>query len=209
MFGKPRSDGEKFFGGAKDSPAWVRDLNWKNRCKLETQELEHRRKLKATMRTQKLLGKSGTQQHKLTESGKIRMKMGSHGAMVPEDDQDVLLEKLAFQKESKRPVQMYRLTPETGRRTDRSGASSFRTGRSTGRTTGRSTGRYTGRSSTGSMSSTGSINTEMREIIRDTAAAEIQELREALKMEAQLRAASDAKIDNLCKELVALRDQKK
>ena len=158
MFGKPRSDGEKFFGGAKDSPAWVRDLNWKNRCKLETQELEHRRKLKATMRTQKLLGKSGTH-HKLTESGKIRMKMGSHGAMVPEDDQDVLLEKLAFQKESKRPVQMYRLTPETGRRTDRSGASSFRTGRSTGRTTGRSTGRYTGRSSTGSMSSIGSINT--------------------------------------------------
>ena len=56
MFGKPRSDGEKFFGGAKDSPAWVRDLNWKNRCKLETQELEHRRKLKATMRTQNLLG---------------------------------------------------------------------------------------------------------------------------------------------------------
>ena len=213
-WGPTRADGEKFYSGSKDAKPWVRDLNWKNQCKQETTQLEKRRTMKATLRMEKLLGK--TNPHTKTSSTKIRMKMGSHGAMVPEDDQDVLLEKLAFQVESKRPGQMYTLQqqkrgseqPETGRSTYRS-EGGCRTDRSTGRSTGRSTRRSTGRSSQRSMSSIGSINTEMREIIRDTAAAEINDLKQALELEASLRAVSDQKIDNLCKELVALRAQKK
>ena len=38
--------------------------------------------------------------------GKIKMRIGSSGALVPDEPDDVLLEKLAFQLESKRPGKM-------------------------------------------------------------------------------------------------------
>ena len=197
-WGPCRKDGNKFYSGQRDAPPWVRDLNWKNRCKLETSQLEEKRRLNATRRTQILMG-THKKTNKLTSSGKLRMKMGSHGTMIPEDDNDTLLEKLAFQVQSKKPLQVYTLNqqPETER--------SIRSRQFTGRSAGRSTAR----SSQQSMSSIGSLNTEMREIIRDTAAAEIQELRQALVTEAELRAKSDAKIEGLLQQLVALRNQKK
>ena len=39
--------------------------------------------------------------------GKIKMRIGSSGALVPDEPDDVLLEKLAFQLESKRPGKMF------------------------------------------------------------------------------------------------------
>ena len=135
--------------------------------------------------------------------------------MVPDEPDDVLLEKLAFQQESKRPKKIFQLQPESSSRQWTGRASARSTGRSTGRSSGkitgrstaRSTARSTGRSSARSLSTIGSMNTEMRDIIRETASTEIQELRQALALESKLRAESDAKIDKLCNELVAMREK--
>jgi hypothetical protein len=213
-WGPTRADGEKFYSGEKNAPPWVRDLNWKNQCKQETQMLEKRRTLKAMTMSGSMSSKS---MKRSTKGGRttIKMKVGSHGAMVPDEPDDVLLEKLAFQQESKRPKKIFQLQPESSSRQWTGRASARSTGRSTGRSSGkitgrstaRSTARSTGRSSARSLSTIGSMNTEMRDIIRETASTEIQELRQALALESKLRAESDAKIDKLCNELVAMREK--
>ena len=216
-WGPTRADGEKFYSGQKNAPPWVRDLNWKHQCHQETQQLENRKAMKAMMGTTTGSSSSSIKGGRTTKGRKIRTKIGSHGAIVPDEPDDVLLEMMAFQKETKRPGQRFVLQSERrgnetnrsqrSRRSNQSGCGGIGGGGGGGEWTARSScgGRSTGRSSARSMSTIGSINTEMREIIRDTAAAEISALKDALSEEAKLRAASDAKIDRLCSELAAMR----
>jgi hypothetical protein len=215
-WGPVRADGERFYTGQKDAPAWVRDLNWKHRCTLESQGLEAKRKRKKEERLRRAMGLPDPKAKSRKGGGAkdVRMKMGSSGALVPEESDDALLERLAFAVESKKQT-----LAGGGRRGGGGGGGGFGTSRSTARgghgtarsyrSTARSgtarSGRSTGRSSARSISTIGTINTEMRDIIRETASKEIDELRRALELEATLRAESDKKIDKLVSELENLR----
>lgn len=213
-WGPVRADGERFYTGQKDAPPWVRDLNWKHRCTLENQGLEAKRKRKKEERLRRAMGLPDPKAKTKTggSAKNVRMKMGSVGALVPDEPDDALLERLAFAVESKKQA-----LAGGGRKGRGSGGSGFGTARSTARggqstsRTYRSTarsGRSTGRSSARSFSTIGTINTEMRDIIRETASKEINELRQALELEATLRAESDKKIDKLVSELENLRKEK-
>ena len=207
-WGPLRKDGERFYTGQKNAPPWVRDLNWKHRCRLEAEgrEIKNKRKKEERMRRamgitepsrQDTKGKYGNTKKGGSKSG-IKMKMGAMGAMVPDESDEAMLERLAFAVETRKNA-----IANSGR-TARSGRSTART-LSTARTdTARSTAR-----SRSSISTIGTINTEMREIIRETASKEIEELKKALQLEATLRAESDKKIEQLVGELEKMRNNKK
>ena len=203
-WGPVRADGERFYTGQKNAPPWVRDLNWKHRCRLENEGLEAKRKREKEERLRRAMGISDPRRGGATSSRRqakgVRMKMGSLGAMVPDEPEEKLLERLAFAVESKKRA----LTRPAGKDTARteSSARSYRSGSSA-----RSRPR-TGRSSTGSISTIGTVNTEIRDLIRETASKEIEELRRALQLETTLRAESDKKIDKLVSELEKLRQSK-
>ena len=90
-------------------------------------------------------------------------------------------------------------------RSARPGKTSARSGlsaRISARTTGRSS--MASGMSARSGTSIGTINTEIRDMIRVTANEELKELRMALKAETEMRKAADAKIDALMGELKKL-----
>ena len=68
------------------------------------------------------------------------------------------------------------------------------TNRSTSRSTARRTGRSSYRGSTG-RSSIATIDTEMADLIRETAESELKQLRESLQRETELRGESDKKLN--------------
>ena len=193
-WGPVATNGEKFYTGMKASPPWVRDLNWKHRCRLEGTRLDQKMKLTAGGKNRKK---------------ELQTRIGTHGAIVPSDPNQV--ETLLLEQRE----EIERLKADNHKRGKISGRSSGRaTGRYSARSSRMSTGRSTGRSSmtmssrlsTG-RSSLGTLNTEIRDMIQSAAAEEIQELRKALSEEAKLRAAADAKIDKLVGTLEEMRQK--
>jgi hypothetical protein len=165
----------------KEEPPWVQDLNWSNRCKLENKKLMKRKMMQESMRKTNTLSvppfgvAMGKQATQKEIEDYVKGRDGGGGTQRSSG--------------SNRTARK-----STGRRTQRTG----RTARSTARTSARSS------FSTG-RSSIGTINTDMKDLIRETAENELKQLRQALENEATLRAASDQKIDLLLKELQALK----
>jgi hypothetical protein len=180
-WGPSREDGSKFYKGMKEEPPWVQDLNWSNRCKLENKKLMKRKMMQESMRKTNTLSvppfgvAMGKQATQKEIEDYVKGRDGGGGTQRSSG--------------SNRTARK-----STGRRTQRTG----RTARSTARTSARSS------FSTG-RSSIGTINTDMKDLIRETAENELKQLRQALENEATLRAASDQKIDLLLKELQALK----
>ena len=174
-WGPPKEGGEKFYKGMKHEKPWVQDLNWSNRCKLESKKFMKKKMMEHTL------------------ASKMGNSIPPYGVGIAEKISD----KAAQQYVNERVGKPVSSRQGTARRTERL------TGRSTGRSTRRS-GRSSYRTSTG-RSSIGTIDTEMADLIRETAESELKQLREALERETALRSESDKKIELLLKELQSMK----
>ena len=48
-WGPPKDGGEKFYKGMKHEKPWVQDLNWSNRCKLESKKFMKKKIMQHTL----------------------------------------------------------------------------------------------------------------------------------------------------------------
>ena len=120
--------------------------------------------------------------------------------MLPENTSDKAAKQYVNEREGKVGGNSSR--KGTGRKQKTTGR--LMTNRSTSRSTARRTGRSSYRGSTG-RSSIATIDTEMADLIRETAESELKQLREALQRETELRGESDKKIELLLHELQSLK----
>jgi hypothetical protein len=185
-WGPSRADGSKFYKGMKEEPPWVQDLNWTNQCKLENRKFMKK----------KMLAKRGS-------VGNLKMtsippyETGMKEKIADSDLKKYIRERDGVAGES--TTQSARSARSTARYSSRSNGPE-RGAYASARSSARSSARF----STG-RSSIGTINTEMKDLIRETAENELKALKEALQREAELRAASDKKIELLLHELQSLK----
>jgi hypothetical protein len=182
-WGPPKDGGEKFYKGMKHEKPWVQDLNWSNRCKLESKKFM----------------KKKIMQHTLASN--MGSSIPPYGIGIDEKTSDKAAQQYVNERGSN-------FGPSSSRKGT---ARQKKTGRSTARSTARSTvrssarsGRSSYRGSTG-RSSIATIDTEMADLIRETAESELKQLREALQRETQLRTESDKKIELLLNELQSMK----
>ena len=123
-----------------------------------------------------------------------------YGIGLPENTSDKAAKQYVNEREGKVGGNSSR--KGTGRKEKTTGR--LMTNRSTSRSTARRTGRSSYRGSTG-RSSIATIDTEMADLIRETAESELKQLREALQRETELRGESDKKIELLLHELQSLK----
>ena len=166
----------------KHEKPWVQDLNWSNRCKLESKKYMKKKIMQHT-----LASDMGT-------------SVPPYGIGLPENTSDKAAKQYVNEREGKVGGNSSR--KGTGRKEKTTGR--LMTNRSTSRSTARRTGRSSYRGSTG-RSSIATIDTEMADLIRETAESELKQLREALQRETELRGESDKKIELLLHELQSLK----